>query len=188
MTGSAIIGRRPLAGRFDPDPQTEVSRFVGEHRAGSFEPSSCDLDKGWLARHFLTMMPKAPRFAPNGSRLVEVWAIRSQNCSMSLAALRHDGDRGRHRFPGLCHERVGGCEHLDWPAEGRGVGRSRTCGASALTRGRCPGHAGDCGRRGRSRCGDGYSIDRLGPPTRQALSSDRVGVHRGLSSRRIGHA
>jgi transcriptional regulator GlxA family with amidase domain len=35
------------------------------------------MDKGRLARHFLAMMPKAPRFQPNGSRIVEVLAYPS---------------------------------------------------------------------------------------------------------------
>lgn len=35
------------------------------------------MDKGKLARHFLAMMPKAPRFPPNGSRVVEVLAYPS---------------------------------------------------------------------------------------------------------------
>jgi transcriptional regulator GlxA family with amidase domain len=35
------------------------------------------MDKGRLSRHFLAMMPKAPRFSPNGSRLVEVLAYPS---------------------------------------------------------------------------------------------------------------
>jgi transcriptional regulator GlxA family with amidase domain len=35
------------------------------------------MDKGKLSRHFLTMMPKVPRFSPNGSRIVEVLAYPS---------------------------------------------------------------------------------------------------------------
>ena len=37
---------------------------------------SC-MDKGKLARHFLAMMPKAPRFSPNDRRVVEVLAYPS---------------------------------------------------------------------------------------------------------------
>jgi hypothetical protein len=39
------------------------------------------------------------------------------DASTLSAALSHDADRIRHRFPGLRHERVGGCEHLDWPGD-----------------------------------------------------------------------
>jgi transcriptional regulator GlxA family with amidase domain len=35
------------------------------------------MDKGRLARHVLPMMPKAPRFSPNGSRIIEVLAYPS---------------------------------------------------------------------------------------------------------------
>ena len=35
------------------------------------------MDKGKLSRHFLTMMPKTPQFAPNTSRVVEVLAYPS---------------------------------------------------------------------------------------------------------------
>ena len=35
------------------------------------------MDKGRLARHFLPMMPKSPRFPPNSSRIVEVLAYPS---------------------------------------------------------------------------------------------------------------
>ena len=34
-----------------------------------------------------------------------------------VVALRHDADRIRHGLPGLRHESVGRCEHLDWPGD-----------------------------------------------------------------------
>jgi transcriptional regulator GlxA family with amidase domain len=43
------------------------------------------MDKGKLSRHFLAMMPKVPRFSPNGSRIVEVLAYPSVKLLMAQA-------------------------------------------------------------------------------------------------------
>src|SRR5262249_237793 len=71
---SATELRKVRSNRFDRFLRTRASRSAGEHRAGSFEPSCLAMDKGRLPHHLMTMMPKTPRFTPNGSRVVEVLA------------------------------------------------------------------------------------------------------------------